>query len=453
MVMASVALPYFNQLADKAIVIPYSNLVFWLILLVAITLLALLSGSYPAFLLSSFQTLAVLRGKGTSGVGGSKVRSGLVIVQFTIAVFLIASTLVVYQQLRYIQNKDLGYEKEQVLILEDVDAAGDQLETFKTEVERIGQVASVSLSSYLPTPSDRSGYTFFPEGHVPDADFAIIIGRWQVDHEYLETLNMQLVAGRNFNKDLKTDSLGIILNEAAAAMLGQSHEEVLGMRITSDFRVANPEVGMVFHTVIGIVKDFHYETLRNDIDAMSMILGKEANRMLVKMKPGDFSAAIDQISDSWQQVAPGQPFDFYFMDDSFAEVYKAEARLGQIFVIFTVLAILVACLGLFGLAAFNAEKKAKEIGIRKVLGATVRQITLRLSTDFLKLVFVSVLLSIPLAWYAMKLWLQDFSYQTDMPVWIFALAAILAVLISILTVSYQSIKAALANPVKSLRSE
>lgn len=451
--LAIMVLPYFNQLADKSIAIPFASLTFWLILIGAVIGLTLFSGSYPAFLLSSFNTLTVLRGKGESSIGGGKIRSALVILQFGIAVFLIASTLVVYQQLKYIQTKDLGYDKEQVLILEDVDAAGKQIETFKQEVERISSVQSTSLSAYLPTPSDRNGSTFFPEGHVPEVDYAIIIGKWGVDHDYVKTLNLELIAGRTFDRNLETDSLGIILNESTVRMMNKTPEEVLGMRITDDFRAENQGIGMIFHTVIGVVKNFHFETLRNNIDAMSLVLSDEASRMMVKLNSENFMESVDQIEAVWNDIAPGEPFDFYFMDDSFKETYEAEQRLGQIFITFTLLAIIVASLGLFGLSAFNAEKRAKEIGIRKVLGASVRQITVKLSADFLKLVVVSIILATPVAWYVMANWLQDFSYRIDVPEWVFVLSAVLAIGISLVTISFQSIKAAVANPVKSLRSE
>lgn len=450
--LAVLALPYFNALADKSISIPFDHLSFWLILLGSAIILALASGSYPAFLLSSFKTLTILRGRGETKVGGGKVRSMLVVVQFAIAVFLIASTLVVYQQLYYIQNKYLGYDKEQVLVLEDVDAAGRQLATLKEEVLRIPTVKQASLSSFLPTPSYRNGTTFFPEGFVAQADRAIIIGNWRVDHDYIDALSLEVVAGRGFDKNLVTDSAAIILNESAAKMLAKNIEEVIGMRITDDFHREDTE-NMKFLTVIGVVRNFHFESLRNDIDATSLILSNDASSMIVKLTAGEVRHSIEQIKEKWSEVAPGQPFNYYFMDDSFEEVYDAEQRLGKIFVSFTVLSIIVASLGLFGLAAFNAEKKAKEIGIRKVLGASVRQITYKLSRDFLKLVVFSIIMSIPLAWYAMTLWLRNFSYRIDMPEWTFALAAVIAIAISLITISFQSIKAALANPVKSLRSE
>ncbi len=450
--MASLAMPYFNALAGKSMVLPFGQISFWLILLGASLLLGLFSGSYPAFLMSKFSPLKGLKG-GEHTVGGANTRRLLVIIQFAVSVFLIASTLIVFRQLSFIQGKDLGFQKDQILVLNDVSAAGEQVETFKEEVNRLAQVERTSLSSYLPTPSDRSGTTYFPEEEVFQASSAIIIDQWHIDFDYLPTLNLELVSGRNFNRALTTDSMGVILNESAVKMLGKTPEEVLGMRITDDFR--NPdESKMAFYTVIGVVKNFHFETMRNNIDALSLIIGKrEANRMMVKLNASDFSETIEQIDDLWGKMAPGQPFDFYFMDDSFDEVYKAEQRLGSIFITFTTLSIFIACLGLFGLAAFNAERRAKEIGIRKVLGASVTQITLRLSSEFLKLVSIGILVSIPLAWFAMDRWLQDFTYRVEMGWLVFVIAAAAAVLISILTVSHQSMKAALSNPVKSLRSE
>ncbi|MFY0591816.1 MAG: ABC transporter permease [Roseivirga sp.] len=450
--LAYLVMPYFNALSGKEMTIPFNAPNFWLLLLGITLVLAIFSGSYPAFLMSKFSPLKGLKG-GDQSIGGARIRSILVIVQFAVSVFLIASTLIVFRQISFIQGKDLGFQKDQILVLNDVSAVGDQVQAFKQEVNRIFQVERTSLSSYLPTPSDRSGVTYFPEGEVFQAKSAIIIDQWHVDFDYVPTLNLELIAGRNFQKSLTTDSLTVILNESAMKMLGKSPESVLGMRITDDFR--NPDEGeMAFYTVIGVVKNFHFETLRNNIDALSLIIGKrDANRMMVKLNASDFSETITKIDHLWSEMAPGQPFDFYFMDDSFNETYKAEQRLGRIFITFTMLSIFIACLGLFGLAAFNAERRAKEIGIRKVLGASVAQITLRLSTDFLKLVAVGIIISLPLAWVAMNQWLLDFSYRIEIGWVVFATSALVAVVISILTVSHQSIKAALSNPVKSLRSE
>lgn len=451
-VLTFLVMPYFNTLSGKTIAIPFERVEFWLLLLGATIVLGLLSGCYPAFLMSKFSPLKGLRGGGEKTVGGAKTRSLLVIVQFAVSVFLIVSTLVVFQQLKFIQNKDLGFQKDQVLVLNDIGAMGEQSETFKNEVERLSKVERVSLSSYLPTPSERSGITYFPEGFVFQAEKAVIIGQWEVDFDYVSTLNLEVLAGRDFDEKLATDSSAVVLNEAAVSMLGKTPESVLGMRITDDFRKESEE-DMHFYTVVGVVRNFHFETLRNSIDALSLIIGKDAERMMVKVNASDFSESIAQIEDLWEAMAPGQPFDYYFMDDSFNQTYEAEQRLSRIYVTFTVLSIFIACLGLFGLAAFNAEKRSKEIGIRKVLGATISQISLKLSQDFLWLVGIAILVSLPLAWYAMNRWLENFSYRVEIPIWVFLAAAFMAILVSLLTVSYQSIKAAINNPVNALRAE
>lgn len=448
---AALILPYFNELSGKSIAIPYTQAGFWLILLLITLILGLISGSYPAFLMSKFAPHNALKAGGENSLKGGKVRNLLVIVQFAVSIFLIASTLVVFQQLSFIQNKDLGFKKDQVLIIDDADAVGDQLESFKTEIQRLSQVESVSLSSFLPTPSARNGMTFFVDDAL-NTDNAIIIGNWRIDHDYVSTIGLELIAGRNFNPQLKTDSSSLIINESTLQMIGGTAEEAIGRRMTNDFRREDKE-NAHFMTVIGVVKNFHFESLRNGIDALSLTLGKDANKVIIKLNPGDFAGSIAQIEELWEGVAPGQLFNYYFMDDSFNQTYEAEQRLGRIFITFTVLSLFIACLGLFGLAAFNAEKRSKEIGIRKVLGASVGQITYRLSIDFLKLVGFSIILSIPLAWYAMSQWLQDFSYRIEISWWIFALSALLAIAISILTVSQQSIRAALSNPVKSLKVE
>ena len=272
---------------------------------------------------------------------------------------------------------------------------------------------------------------------------------WQVDHDYISTLNMELIAGRDFDKRYPSDSTGMIINESALAILGLKPEEALGLRLSQDLGEENPD----FYKVIGVVKNFHFESLREDIGALSLSLGSSSSTMAVRIKSGDFPNAIEGIASIWTKMAPGQPFNYRFMEDSFNRVYESEQKLGQIFMVFTVLSIMIACLGLFGLAAFNAQKRTKEIGIRKVLGASVGQITLRLTTDFLKMVGISILIAIPIGWYAMNKWLEDFTYRIEIGWSIFAYAAFLAIGIAILTVSYQSIKAAIKNPSQSLSTE
>lgn len=446
--IALIALPFFNELSGKSISIPFTNPVFWFILLASVVCLGLFSGSYPAFFMSRFVAAKVLKGGGQDSVGGGKIRNSLVVFQFAISVFLIISTLVVFQQLKYIQSKDLGFSKDQILLIEDAYSAGNKLSSLKEEIQQLGQVSSVSLTGYMPTPSYRRDNSFYEEG-ATEQENALQMQNWTVDHDYLSTLNMKLIAGRNFDKNFPTDSTAAILNESAVAKLGLTPEAVLGTRISHDLGVENP----VFYTVIGVVKNFHFASLKENIGALGLFLGNSTGSMAIKLKAGDFSHAISSIENIWNKVAPGQLFSYRFMEDSFNTTYQAEQKLGHIFVVFTVLSILIACLGLFGLAAFNAEKRTKEIGIRKVMGASVGQITYRLTTDFLKLVGIAVLISLPMGWYAMNKWLEGFSYKIEIGWWVLGLAALLAVTIAILTVSYQSIKAAIVNPVLSLRSE
>ncbi|MDN5217240.1 ABC transporter permease [Fulvivirgaceae bacterium BMA12] len=449
--IAYLAMPFFNELTGKNLEMPFYNPIFWLAIVAAAIILSIFSGSYPAFFMSRFMPVKVLKGSDGNSSGNGRVRNYLVVFQFSISVFLIVSTLVVFQQLSYIQSKDLGFQKDQILVVDDVYAAGNQMRSLKQQLLDLGEVRNVSLSSYLPTPSDRSGTTFFLKGSFK-AENAFIVGHWEIDCDYIPTLDLEIVAGRNFSEEFYTDSSGVILNESAVAMLGVNPGEAIGLQLTRDFHRQDKE-HMKFMKVIGVVKNFHFESLRNDIGALSLVLGGGANRMMVKLQTKDFSNTVKQIRKIWEKVAPHQPFNYYFLDESFNSTYKAEQRLGRIFITFTILSLFIACLGLFGLAAFNADKRVKEIGIRKVLGASVSQITYRLSADFLRLVVIAVFISIPLGWYVMNRWLEDFSYRIEISWWIFVLAAALAIAISIVTVSYQSIKAAMASPVKSLRSE
>jgi putative ABC transport system permease protein len=356
---------------------------------------------------------------------------------------------VVYQQLTYIQGKDLGFSKDQVLIVNDIYTAGDKVTTFKEQVKQLGFVKNATLSSFFPTPSSRSDTTFSPDTGETTQENAVSMQTWSVDYDYVTTMGFELVAGRDFDKNFGNDSTSIIINEKAVRVMKMSPQEALGKRYTSGFASENS----TYFTIIGVMKDFHIASLKEDIDAVSLHLGDGAYAMAVKIETGDFPNAITQIEGIWNSIVPGEPFDYYFMEDAFDNTYQSEQRLGNIFIIFTVLSLLIACLGLFGLAAFNAEKRTKEIGVRKVLGASVGQISMKLTLDFLKLVGIAILISLPLGWFAMDKWLEDFSYRINIPWWIFVLAAFLAVLISVITVSFQSIKAAIANPVKSLRTE
>ncbi len=442
------AIPLFNELAGTEITLPFASPTFWIILLGATVILSLLAGWYPAFFMSRFMPVKVLKGLGKSSIGGANIRNSLVIFQFAISIFLILATIVVFQQINFIQNKELGFSKEQILIVNDVYGAGDKAEAFKKEVENLAQVKKATLSSFLPTPSSRSDYTFFKEGST-EQENAVNMQRWLVDYDYVSALDLRLIAGRYFNPKRVTDSTAIIINETATALLGLEPEEALGIRLSSDL---GDEDG-TYHTVIGVVENFHFKSLREEIGALSLRIGRSTGNLAIKIATTDLSKSVAEIEGVWSKLVPSQPFAYSFMEDSFNDTYQAEQRLSQIFMVFTVLSIFIACLGLFGLAAFNAEKRKKEIGVRKVLGASVTQITYRLTTDFLKLVGIAIFISLPLGWLAMNKWLEDFSYRIQIDWWILALAGLSAVGIAIVTVSYQSIKAAVVNPVKSLRTE
>tara|TARA_R110002033_G_scaffold1096_23_gene10175 strand:- start:4982 stop:7414 length:2433 start_codon:yes stop_codon:yes gene_type:complete len=448
LLITMITLPFFNGFTGKSIAIPFSQPLFWFLLLAATILLGLFSGCYPAFFMSRFTPVKTLKGGASESVGNGRVRNALVIFQFSISVFLIVSTLVVFQQLNFIQSKDLGFTKDQVLLINEISPLGSKTNAFKEEILKMGNVENVTLSNFYPTPSWRSDTSFFQEG-TKSQENAIQMQTWDVDMDYLKTLEMDVVAGRDFNKQYASDSTAIIINEATLPILNVTAQEALGMRISEEIDMENP----TYYTIIGVVKDFHFKSLRENIGALGLHIENNAENMAVRLSGGDYSKSIAEIENIWNTMAPGQPFDYQFMDEAFYSTYNSEQKLSQIFFIFTILSIFIACLGLFGLAAFNAEKRTKEIGVRKVLGATVSQISYRLTVDFLKLVGVAILISLPLGWFAMNKWLEDFSYRIEIGLGVFVLAAVLAIVVAIVTVSYQSIKAAIVNPVKSLRSE
>ncbi|MET1258603.1 ABC transporter permease [Flagellimonas sp. DF-77] len=448
--LAFLVLPMFNELAGKAIAIPFAEPLFWMILLTTTVILGLLSGTYPAFFMSRFIPVKVLKGSGLTNVGGNNIRKSLVVFQFAVSILLIVATVVVYQQLGFIQSKELGYDKDQILVLDDVNNANGQELVLKRELKRLSQVKNATLSSFLPTPSARTGQTFFKEGSRDQED-AINVENWSVDHDYIATLGLELVAGRDFDSSISTDSTAVIINEAALRTLNVSAEQALGLRISSDLGADDESIS--YQTIIGVIKDFHYSSMRHNIEALFLSIGRFPASMAIKIEAQDIAAAVTDIQSVWNSIAPGQPFNYYFMDDSFNRSFESEQRLGSIFSIFTVLSILIACLGLFGLATFNAQKRTKEIGIRKVLGASVGQISYRLTTDFLKMVGIAILIALPIGWFAMNKWLEDFSYRIEIQWWMLLMAALLATSIAVVTVGYQSIKAAIVNPVKSLRAE
>ncbi|GAB4027655.1 ABC transporter permease [Spirosoma gilvum] len=450
----ALALPGFNTIAAKELTLDQLTSSYLLPALVLLPfIVGAFAGSYPAFFLSSFQPIKVLKGglsalKMGSGIGGGSLRSGLVVFQFMMSVILIVGTIIVYRQITYIQTKNVGFNREQVLTVNDAYAIGKQAETFRQEVLRLPGVLNGSISGYLPTPSSRNDNAFFAEGQT-DLNKGANMQTWGVDHDYVKTMGMQLVRGRDFSRDFGSDSSGIILNEAAVRVFG--FKDPIGKHVWR----FNDNEGKTrkSYTVIGVMKNFHFESLRRNIGALSLVLDSNSGAVSFRLSGSNVPVLVKQIEAKWKQLAPGQPFSYQFMNQSFDEMYRAEQRVGTIALTFAALAVLIACLGLFGLAAFMAEQRTKEIGVRKVLGASVTSIVGLLSKDFLKLVLIAIVIASPVAWWAMNQWLADFAYKIDIEWWMFALAGLLAVGIALLTVSFQSIKAALMNPVKSLRSE
>lgn len=442
------SLPIFNELANKSLTVNILTNV-WLIpgLLLLGLLVSVLAGSYPAFFLSSFKPIAALKGNTFTGDRKSiSLRSGLVVVQFFISITLIASTTIVYRQLSYIQNKKLGYNKDQVLVLPETWLLGNKEDVFRSQIMQDPGVLHVSTSGYLPAgPSNNNNFMVYPETNATQLVKTL---RYDVDYNYIPTLGMQLAAGRNFSPDYGTDSSGVIINETAAKAFGWGNKAI-GRTLTN----TNNEGNKGTYRVVGVVKDFHFRSLHERISPLVMVLGNSAGTVIVKVKTKDLTGLLANLKKQWSQLAPDAPFTYSFLDERFNDTYRTEQKIGQILGLFAGLTIFVACLGLFGLATFMAEQRTKEIGVRKVLGASVTSIVALLSKDFLKLVGMAIVLSTPVAWYVMDRWLQDFAYRIDLAWWVFALAGLLAVGIALATVSFQSVKAALMNPVKSLRSE
>lgn len=445
-VFVYLALPVFNNLAGQNLTFQFTDhplLLPGLLLFVLLT--GVLAGSYPAFYLSSFKPVAILKGKFIPGKKSGGLRSGLVVFQFFISITLIVVTTVVYKQLSYIQHKKLGYDKEQVLILPTW-MLGKNAAVFSDQLTSDPWVLSVTHSGFLPAgPSDNNNF-FVYAGENPNQMVKTL--RYDVDENYISTLGIQLLTGRNFSKDFASDSSAVILNETAAKTFGWG-ENAPGHIITTTLHKGEK---FTYH-VIGIVKDFHFRSLHELISPLVIVLSPNPGMMIVKLKTTDVSGLLAVLKDRWNGLGAEEPFTYSFLDDRFNNTYQSEQKIGMILGIFAALTIFIACLGLFGLAKFTAEQRTKEIGIRKVLGASVTAIVNLLSLDFLKLVLLGFIVATPVAWFAMNKWLQDFAYRIDISWWIFVLAAVMALIIALFTVSFQALKAAIANPVKSLRTE
>jgi len=451
---AQTILPYFNDLSGKNLQIPYNVPTFWLAILSGTFLIGILAGIYPALFLSSFKPIIILQGKLASGAKGSFIRSVLVVFQFTISIILIIGTIGVYNQLNYIQNKKLGFEKDQVIILRDSFVLGDQIESFKNEIVSLEHIEMGTISGFLPVSnSNRNNTSLWKKGdRSPES--TVNMQKWSVDYDYIPTLNMNMVLGRAFSKEFPSDSNAIILNEQAARLFG--YEDPIGQEIQTFAFSSNNSIDeskIQTFRIIGVVENFHFESLKENIGALCMVLSESNGLISFKYDASYTSNVINELQAKWKTMVPGQPFQYTFLDDEFGNMYESEQKTGKIFSTFALLAILIASLGLFALAAFMTEQRTKEIGVRKVMGATMGNIIFLLSKDFSKLVIIAFIISIPIAWYGIRIWLQGFAYKDIPGIPIYLGAGITALIIAWLTVSYQSIKAASTNPAKSLRDE
>jgi putative ABC transport system permease protein len=445
-------LPWLNQVSGQQLSV--NILLKWQVLIPLFLtpfIVGILSGLYPALFMSSFQPVKTLKGLFKAGGGNISFRKVLVVAQFTISIVLIITTMIVFQQLRYMQETSLGYDKEHIITLPYYNAVNPQYDAFRNDLLQSSGVKDVARSSRIPTGRllDANGAsTMVGDSLQPvTADIKDV----SADYDFIPTYGIHLVAGRNFSRDFSMDTSIFILNESAVKAIGwKSPQEAIGR---------NFMYGGTKGKVIGVIADFHFESLQHKIVPMVLVnppttpTDSRFNSLSIKLAGNNIPASLASVEKIWKTYLPELPYQYTFLDENFNKLYQSEQRQGTIFTTFACIAIFIACLGLFGLSAFEITQRVKEIGVRKVLGAKVSSIVTLLSKDFLKLVLVATLIAFPIAWYAMSHWLQGFAYRVNIHWWVFVLAAILALVVALVTVSFQAIKAAVANPVESLRSE
>ncbi|MCG8305743.1 MAG: ABC transporter permease [Cytophagales bacterium] len=439
-------LPVFNNLSGKVLQASYIlNPQMLLYLSVFGIIISLLAGSYPAFFLSSFKPISALKNKFTIG-RGKGIRSGLVVFQFVISTGLIIGTLVVNKQMSYILNKNIGYDKDQLLVLRDSWMLGNKEIAFKDHFLNDSRVEHITMSGYVPAGPSNNNMT----GVYPDPSSGVFRRTivYHIDDRYLPTMGMELVAGRNFSEEYGPESSNVIINQTAAKMFGLS-DNAVGKTLK---HATDNEGGTEDLIIIGVVKDFHFKSLRRPIDPLIMLKNPNSG-LMVRAKTSDMPGLIGDMKEMWTDFNVEEPFSYALLDELYNKTYLSELKMGTMLRIFTLLTIFVACLGLLGLVTFTAEQRIKEIGIRKVLGSTVAQIIALLSLDFLKLVCISFIIAFPLGYYLMDKWLRDFAYRIEIHWWVFALAGLITLSIALMTISFKSAKVAMTNPIDSLRDE
>lgn len=438
-------LPSFNELTEKHLVLNLANITAIPLLIVFTLFLGFAAGFYPSLLLASYKPVLVLKSRSlVNNYRSGWLRKGLVVFQFSISIILFISTFVIYNQMQYIKNKNLGFNKDQILIVKNVNDLGAQQFVFANSIKENSNIINASLSEGLPD-HDLMANVFRKEGTQEDQTLVVI----PVDYDFLNTYQIKMKEGRFFEKGIALDSTAIILNEAAVKKLEYSNP--LNSKLSNNLN-DNKTVTL---TVIGVAKDFHLQSLKDEIRPAALILLNEpsATYLSVKISANNMDATIKYLSEKWKNFGQIKPLEYSFFDEYFAQEYKSQIQSEKVFTIFAILAVFIACLGLFGLAAFTAEQKTKEIGVRKVLGATVTNVITMLSKEFIILVVIANLIAWPVAYFIMTKWLEEFAYKIDLNLGVFVLAGLIVLIIALLTVSYQAAKAAIANPVKSLRYE
>lgn len=442
-------LPYLNDITHTNIQFSFlAHYSVWLMLGSIVIITGVVAGSYPAFYLSAFEAIKVMKGNFTNHISASGIRRSLVVFQFVLSIILITGIIIIYNQLDYIKNKDLGFDKSQKLIFSFYTGDSQQkMAAFAADLQQLSEVKAVSRSNnYLSQFVGRDHGVYLSGGN---AATAIDAQNMDTDEKFVKANGIKIISGRDFR--IK-DTLKTLINETLAKRLGLTPEKAVGTRLYSQY--LNGPVSYV--EVIGVMKDFNYNSLHGEVRPFMLFYNGDPSAfsfITVSTASKDYKALLGKIENLWQKNLPGVPFEYSFLDEEVQKQYEAETTLSQIINSFTIMAILISCLGLFGLAAFSAEQRQKEIGIRKVLGASVAGVVGLLSKEFVKLVSISFVIATPVAWWAMNKWLQAFAYKVDITWWMFAIAGIMSIFIALATVSFQAIKAALMNPVKSLKTE
>jgi len=449
MVIVTICLPYLNDFTQKQLSVNALLSPSFIAIVVSITLFTgIVAGSYPAFFLTSFQPTSVLKGKIASALKNGRLRQTLVVAQFAIAVVLMISTAVVYSQMKYIQDYKLGYSKDQVILLSPPSDSTTNYEVISQELKENSAILEVGRSSRIPSGRLLDSWEAYVMKGDSMAPSDISIKSLSVDEDFIPTYKIEMAAGRNFSKTFGTDKTeGFILNETATRLLGwKNPKDAVGNRFG---------YGNVRGQIVGVTKDYHFESLHQKVAPVVMFMQEGNNRrwLSLQIAGGDLKSAIAHVKKVWESRFPDKPFTYEFLDERFGRLYAREQTQQLLFGIFAGIAIFISCLGLLGLSMFMAELRVKEIGVRKVLGASVPSLVVLLSNDFLKLVCIAILIASPVAWYGMHNWLESFAYHTNISVWIFIGSGILSAGIALITISFQSIKAALRNPVKALKSE